>query len=102
MKAALIEIVGRARSRQLDSVANITAGGPGSAGLCINAEGERHQRDNTITSLGCSITDVGQLRLWVVMNLPTFDGHLVKGILAPMEVFHEPQGIQEVYPRVQA
>ena len=30
------------------------------------------------------------------MNLPTFDGHLVKGILAPMEVFHEPQGIQEV------
>ena len=28
--------------------------------------------------------------LWVGMNLPTFDGHLVKGILAPMEVFHEP------------
>lgn len=40
--------------------------------------------------------------LWVELNLPTFDGHLVKGILAPMEVFHEPQGIQEVYPRVQA
>ena len=35
-------------------------------------------------------------RLRVVLNLPTFDGHLVKGILAPMEVFHEPQGIQEV------
>jgi hypothetical protein len=33
---------------------------------------------------------------WVGMNLPTFDGHLVKGILAPMEVFHEPQGVQEV------
>jgi hypothetical protein len=30
------------------------------------------------------------------VNLPTFNGHLVQGILAPMEVFREPQGIQEV------
>ena len=37
-----------------------------------------------------------QCSLWVALNLPTFDGHLVKGILTLMEVFHEPQGIQEV------
>ena len=29
-------------------------------------------------------------------ELTHVDGHLVKGILAPMEVFHEPQGIQKV------
>ena len=42
---------------------------------------------------GRPISDIDQR---LQLNLPTFNGHLVKGILAPMEVFHEPQGIQEV------